>query len=108
MKRIILCLVLLYSTCGLALPAPFNVWLQCENGIHATINMDGLLSVEGIYKMPLISTEDEKHDRMTLVFSNSQTSAKILIIYTIPAFFISDNNVWVPCKARKYPLESTK
>lgn len=108
MKKIIFYLVLFYSTCGLALPTPINVWLQCENGIHATLDKDMQLSIEGIYKLPLIKTEDDKHDRTTLVFADSQVSAKILIIHTIPAFFISDSNVWVPCKVRKYQQGSTK
>ncbi len=103
MKKIILSLALLYSAFGLALPAPINVWLQCENGVHATLDKDMLLSIEGIYKLPIIRTENEKHDRITLIFADSQTSAKILMIHTIPAFFLNDNNVWVPCKARKYP-----
>lgn len=85
-----------------------NILFQCENGIHSALDEDMLLSIEGIYKLPLIKTEDDKHDRTTLAFADSQVSAKILIIHTIPAFFISDGNVWVPCKARKYQQGSTK
>ncbi|MEX9891933.1 hypothetical protein AB7W78_16045 [Providencia rettgeri] len=107
MKKIILSLALLYSTFGLALPAPINVWLQCENGIHATYE-DGLLSIEGIYRLPLIKTENENRDQITLVFADKQTYAKMLIIYKIPAFYLSDKGRWIPCMARKYPQESTK
>lgn len=83
--------------------APPNVWLQCANGVHATIK-DYVLSAEGIINLPFEHTENETDEQIDLVFADARTEAKIRIQYTDAKFYLKDTNgSWSPCNATKIP-----
>ncbi|EJN7218963.1 hypothetical protein ACRZ6Q_004218 [Citrobacter freundii] len=83
--------------------APPNVWLQCANGVHATIK-DYVLSAEGIINLPFEHTENETDEQIDLVFADARTEAKVRIQYTDAKFFLKDTNgSWSPCNATKIP-----
>lgn len=95
-----LLLTLLYSVNSFAAP-PINVFLQCVNGIHATIK-DGVLSAEGIFNLPIERSESDNDDQTVLVFADAHVVAKILIRYADASFFLQNTDVsWIPCKANR-------
>jgi hypothetical protein len=94
-----LLLALLYSINIFA--APPNVWLQCANGVHATIK-DYVLSAEGVISLPFEHAENETDEHIDLVFADARTEAKIRIQYAGAKFFLQDrDDRWFPCKATK-------
>lgn len=94
-------LVFFYSANTFA--APPNVWLQCANGVHATIK-DYVLSAEGIIKLPFEHTENETDEQIDLVFADTRIEAKIRIQYAGAKFFLKDTNgSWSPCNTTKIP-----
>lgn len=95
-------MALLYNVNTFAAP-PINLWLRCENGIHATIK-DDVLNAEGVMTLPFEHTENETDQQITLVFADAHTEAKVRIQYSGPAFYLSDTNGhWAPCDATKIP-----
>lgn len=95
-----LLLALLYSVNSHAV-SPIRVFLQCANGIHATMK-DGMLSAEGIFNLPFESSENENDDQTILVFADTHVEAKILIRYADASFFLQNTDgSWIPCKANR-------
>lgn len=96
-----LLLALFYSVNVLA--TPLDVWLECANGVHATIK-DYVLSAEGIAVLTFEHVENETDEQIVLVFADAHIEAKVLIQYMGPKVFLNDTDgQWAPCKATKIP-----
>jgi len=93
-----LLLGLLYSGNSFAAP-PITALLKCANGMHATLK-DGMLSVEGIFNLPIQRSENDNDDQTVLVFADASVEAKILIRYADASFFLQNTDGrWIPCQA---------
>lgn len=95
-----LLLALMYSVNSFA-DTSINVFLECANGIHATIK-DGVLSAEGIFNLPIKSSENDTHEQTVLVFADSHVEAKILIHFADAKFYLQGSDGgWTPCTANR-------
>ena len=102
MQKLDVCLLmaLFYSANSFSAP-PINVFLQCANGIHATLK-DQRMSVEGLFNLAFEKIEDETDEHTTLVFSDQNVEAKIQIRNTDARFFLQDTDgSWIPCRANR-------
>lgn len=98
-----LLLALLYSANSFSL-LPVDVFLQCENGIHATLK-DQKMSVEGLFNLPFEKIEEETDEHTMVVFADQNIQAKILIRHADARFFLQNSDgSWIPCKANRINL----